>query len=478
MVRPREGRKSHLMAVPDSRDELRSFLAAAGRGRGRGPRRDAVVGYELRIELGGVTPTVWRCVVVPSTTMLDELHDVVQDAMGWVDSHLHEWRTAADASAPAAERYGMRLVVDEGDHPIDACESDVRIDEVLAERGDTLYYEYDFGDRWEHRVVLAHVVDAVPTPLCLDGERACPPEDCGGVPGYEHLRAVLGDPRHPDHEALRTWAGDDFDPDLFDLDAASAALTARAEIRRHSPPRGTALAALLARIPALYAPSLYALLLRARLSSDDERVELPARDAEGMTLLAWLLRRTGADGVPLTSSGYLSPAVVAEAREVLGPRYAWAGKSTRELDNPTVLAIRELAQDLGLVRKYRGKLVCTKRAAGPRSDPDALVDYIAARLPLGADEFEREAGLMMLLSVAADADGEEQRRAMLEAATALGWRMGDGEPLTAKDAVAAAGSNRRILHHLGVDLGFGTMPERRPAVVRELARRALRGPSR
>ena len=137
---------------------------------------------------------------------------------------------------------------------------------------------------------------------------------------------------------------------MFDRDAASAALTARAEIRRHSPPRGSALAILLERIPALYAPSLYALLLRAGLTADPEPVTLPADDAEGMNLLAGLLQRIGNTGVSLTSAGYLPPTVVAEARQILGPRYAWAGKSTREGDNPTVRAIREATQELGLTR--------------------------------------------------------------------------------------------------------------------------------
>ena len=172
--------------------------------------------YQLKITLKYSRPPIWRRIHVSADTRLGELHDIIQTAMGWSDDHLHQF-IIGDTS------YGMPDPHFPGDIK---SERNVRLDGVAAE-GDTLIYEYDFGDGWVHEIEVEKVLPAEPGkryPLCLAGKRACPPEDCGGMPGYERLLEVLRDPKHEEHEEMREWAGEDFDPEAFDLNKINRAL--------------------------------------------------------------------------------------------------------------------------------------------------------------------------------------------------------------------------------------------------------------
>ena len=145
-----------------------------------------------------------------------KLHDMVQIAMGWTNSHLHSF-TIGD------ERYGMHYdEYPEGE--ID--EKTVKVGRVIGARRDFLY-EYDFGDSWDHEIVVEESVKSargLKHAVCLDGENACPPEDCGGVYGYAELLKVLADPDHEEHESMLEWAGGPIDPTSFDLVAVNIAL--------------------------------------------------------------------------------------------------------------------------------------------------------------------------------------------------------------------------------------------------------------
>jgi hypothetical protein len=175
--------------------------------------------HELTVTLLDVTPPVWRRLVVPSAVTLSALHRVVQIAMGWTDSHLHEWEVDGVTYAPPEEeRWGEELA-----------------DEAQAVLGDvapldtSLMYRYDFGDGWEHLVAVDAVdpYDArTPPLLCLAGARSCPPEDCGGPAGYEHLLDALADPADPEHEELTLLYGDSLDPEDFDRLQVNANLEA------------------------------------------------------------------------------------------------------------------------------------------------------------------------------------------------------------------------------------------------------------
>jgi hypothetical protein len=172
--------------------------------------------YQLRIALDGVDPPVWRRVLVPGGFTLDRLHRVIQLAMGWGDRHLHVFDIDGMQYA-VPDPDGLLEVRDELEHRLDA----------VAAKGARLRYTYDFGDWWEHEIVVEDVVPADPGiryPMCTGGERACPPDDVGGPSGYREFLTAYADPYHPEHEAMRAWLGHAFDPAAFDPARATTLL--------------------------------------------------------------------------------------------------------------------------------------------------------------------------------------------------------------------------------------------------------------
>ncbi len=167
--------------------------------------------YQIKVTLERIRPPIWRRLLVPSTVLLSRLHEILQIAMGWFDCHLHMF-----------EARGQTYGVPDPESPLNIRnETTVKLDQVLVQAKDAMFYEYDFGDGWRHKIVLEKVLAPIPetrTPLCIAGARACPPEDCGGPWGYANLLEVLANPSHPEHEELREWVGDQFDPAHFDLD--------------------------------------------------------------------------------------------------------------------------------------------------------------------------------------------------------------------------------------------------------------------
>lgn len=166
--------------------------------------------YQLKITLRDIRPPVWRRVLVSSETTLEQLHWMIQVAMGWTNSHLHQFHAGKQRySDPEWELEGVRD------------ESRVRLRQVAAAPKSRFYYEYDFGDSWEHEITVEKVLDADPAvkyPQCLTGKRAGPPEDCGGVWGYANLLEVLADHKHPEHKEMMEWVGGQLDPEHFEAD--------------------------------------------------------------------------------------------------------------------------------------------------------------------------------------------------------------------------------------------------------------------
>lgn len=172
--------------------------------------------FQLRIALVGVQPEVWRRVAVPGGYTLDRVHRVIQHAMGWYGYHLHSF-----------DIDGVSYGIPDPEGELDcADELDFRLDAVAGK--DTRFgYTYDFGDWWEHELRVEAVYPAEPDvayPLCIEGERACPPEDVGGALGYAEFLAALADPGDPKHEEMREWIGRRFDPEFFDPDPVSVLL--------------------------------------------------------------------------------------------------------------------------------------------------------------------------------------------------------------------------------------------------------------
>jgi len=165
--------------------------------------------YLLKIQLLDIEPPIWRRFVVPASITLDRLHDVIQIVMGWTDSHLHEFTIGNKRYTEYPESKEDGLVCGR-----------YRIGDLIKQKGRTFRYLYDFGDSWEHELVLEksrYFNPDLRTELaCLDGERSCPPEDVGGVPGYFEFCNALKDPSHEEHESYMEWSGGDFDSEWFD----------------------------------------------------------------------------------------------------------------------------------------------------------------------------------------------------------------------------------------------------------------------
>lgn len=173
--------------------------------------------YQIKITLRGSKPPIWRRVLVRANTKLDKLHDIIQIAMGWTDSHLHQFYVGTDCySLPMEDAFFESLD-----------ERKFTLGEVAPGVKKAMKYEYDFGDSWEHDIVVEKILDIAPgepSSCCVKGVGSCPPEDCGGLWGYYNMLAALKDPKHPEHADFKEWLGRDFDPDSFDLNETNALL--------------------------------------------------------------------------------------------------------------------------------------------------------------------------------------------------------------------------------------------------------------
>ena len=177
--------------------------------------------YQLEVTLKGSKPPIWRRFQVPGSLTLVQLHDALQIIMGWTDSHLH--RFIINGQEFGRPDYEERFEDDTSLRD----ERRVRLAKLFPVVPAAFLYEYDYGDSWLHVLMVENILSVRPGvdyPICVEGERACPPEDVGGFSGYEELLAALADPKHEEHESMRMWAGEDFDPEAFDVEAVNQAL--------------------------------------------------------------------------------------------------------------------------------------------------------------------------------------------------------------------------------------------------------------
>lgn len=194
-------------------ESVRSCLCCAPMSQPQPAHGDVFV---MHIEIRDIEPAIWRRIRVPADVSLARLHDVLQITFGWTDSHLHDF-LVGDGRFGMLDTEDEFFAIDEHAAPLGA----------VARQGTTFLYRYDFGDDWEHEISVEKMIEGGPDTIeCLGGERACPPEDCGGVGGYENLIAALANPRHPEHKEMRQWVGRRFDPEAFDIEAVNKKLKA------------------------------------------------------------------------------------------------------------------------------------------------------------------------------------------------------------------------------------------------------------
>lgn len=431
----------------------------------RRPRRTDVVTYRVRIDLKGTKPPLWRRLELASDLFLDQVHEIIQVAFGWTDSHLHQFSSGPGRYGPEAEYYLCPFQVDEGETGI--AEEEVRLDEVLVDVADKLFYDYDFGDDWQHTIKLEAILprrDSAPGAVCVAGRRDGPAEDCGGVYGYELISAAT-DPGNPDHaDAVAEFDrlyGDCADPEnvrttSFDIGEINETLAGplpagpdlaggnAGQERSYPVPLDELVHAVRSTVGKR---ELRQLLSKAHL---DQPVYVDAETATWMVRpYTWLLNHVGEDGIKLTGAGYLPPVHVEAAMTELSLGDEWIGKGNRENQTLPVLHLRESATNMGLLYKRRGMLRLTRRACELRADPVALWWHLAERMPpKSPDPCERQAGLILLAALAAEASGDPDL-IIARLLSAVGWVNGDGTEFTELTAGHASWDTKTVLRRLG-----------------------------
>lgn len=179
--------------------------------------------YQIKVNLRYSKPPIWRRLLVSGNATLFDLHKIIQIAMGWTNSHLHQFIIGDEYySIPSPEDW--EPVIDERKY---------RLAKIAPAEASKFIYEYDFGDSWEHEIVVEKILALDPqakVPSCLKGKRACPPEDVGGVWGFGEFLAAMKDPKHEEHESYLEWWGGQFDPEALDLDEINQGLENRDQI--------------------------------------------------------------------------------------------------------------------------------------------------------------------------------------------------------------------------------------------------------
>jgi len=183
-------------------------------------RRQPDLVHQFLIVLAGTDPLVWRRIQVPDSYSFWDLHVAIQDATGWLDYHLHEFRLFDEASQSLVS-VGIPTGEEEADRPV-AAGWEMSVTKYLEDQGwhtPPALYAYDFGDDWEHVVMyegISEADDSSSYPRCVDGAGRCPPEDCGGIHGYREFLTIISDPTHEERDERLAWAGGPFDPRAFD----------------------------------------------------------------------------------------------------------------------------------------------------------------------------------------------------------------------------------------------------------------------
>ncbi|MDP3103334.1 MAG: plasmid pRiA4b ORF-3 family protein [Candidatus Methanoperedens sp.] len=171
--------------------------------------------YQFKITLEGIRPPIWRRIQVPETYTFWDMHVAIQDAMGWLDYHLHEFEILNPTN-------GLKVNIglpDEEFRKRNLLDWAQKIADYFSPENPSADYIYDFGDYWQHKIQLEKIFPReknVDYPICVKGKRAAPPEDCGGVSGYENILSILKNPGHAEYEETIEWLGEEFDPEHFD----------------------------------------------------------------------------------------------------------------------------------------------------------------------------------------------------------------------------------------------------------------------
>lgn len=488
----------------DTHDLLRLLLSGGlGAGGSTGENPEITVAPEppepllltVRCDLVGAKPPIWRRLELRGDLTLDEVHENLQAAMGWSDSHLHRFHE------PGASIYAAAYFITEYDQDIEGdtgtLEDEVRLDQVLTAEGVTMDYLYDFGDDWTHQLRVEQVQVApedAPSARVVKGRGACPPEDVGGIHTWNELAAALRenpDPgalrEDPDLEQYADWLpADRCDPDAFDRDEiqqaigfvgmSSAELMAQLESAGDDrPPARPVLGELLDRLLAPRAAALVALVENAWQAP---AVPSPEDLTAGLRPWQAMLDEARGDGIPLTQAGWIAPAACERILE-RGEFEVRYGKGNREQHTLELRRLRERLNSARLLRRHKGALVLTPRGRACVDDPYVLAQHLADdfldSLAPGARQDQVALALLHLAS------GEERvhqavslgpgslAERVADGMAALGWIHQRGTPLMASEMSDARG----LAQEIAMDSLVGRREPVSDEVVRYLTRIAL-----
>jgi len=183
--------------------------------------------HQLKVTLQEISPPIWRRVMVASNITLHRLHWIIQVSMGWTNSHLHQF--IVDGQHFSQLDFGLEEAEIEVKN-----EKTARLGRLVTAPRSKFIYQYDFGDSWYHEILVEQILTPDPKmtyPVCVAGKRACPPEDCGGIGGYERFLDAIRHPDHPEHDEMLTWVGGVFDSEACDINRINRELWGRARSR-------------------------------------------------------------------------------------------------------------------------------------------------------------------------------------------------------------------------------------------------------
>lgn len=175
--------------------------------------------YQIKVTLQRSAPPIWRRIQVKSNITLHKLHGILQIVMGWEEDHLHQFIIGNVLYDTPGEDYDPFMETED--------ERRYRLEQLITGKGFKFIYEYDFGDSWEHLLLVEKVLPLqkeIIYPNCLEGWRACPPEDIGGIFGYYHFLSIIQNPKHPEYQEMREWVSQDFDSEKFDMEKVNQQL--------------------------------------------------------------------------------------------------------------------------------------------------------------------------------------------------------------------------------------------------------------
>jgi len=177
--------------------------------------------YQIQIALKDFKPKIWRRLLIPADTLLSDLHKIIQTSMGWTNSHLHQF-------IKDRTYYTVKVKDDDTWDEMDNVDyKRMKISDLLKTEKQKIKYEYDFGDGWEHDLILEKILvrdEKIKYPICIAGKMSCPPEDCGGSWGYADMLEILKNPAHPEYKEFVDWLDEDFDPEYFDKEEVNESL--------------------------------------------------------------------------------------------------------------------------------------------------------------------------------------------------------------------------------------------------------------